>query len=139
MPIILDIYGVIFINNQINKPLLMVTDQYRKNGHKIYLASNVEKEKRDFFMKECQLCDHAEALFCSGELNTAKPNWLFYDKVTKAVDANPEDIIFFDDSAVNVDHARNYGWQAFVYQDIQQVKNEINIFLKTKEKQNVIS
>jgi len=129
MPIIFDIFGVVY-TGEINKKLFDITDSYRAKGHKVYLASNVEVAKINIFMEDLGLKNHVDDIFCSGSLGVAKPAYGFYHEVTQRIDENPENIIFFDDSMMNVDGAQAYGWHGFLYEGPQDTENKINAFFK---------
>jgi len=53
--------------------------------------------------------------FFSGDLRLAKPDAEIYELVTQRLDVPPEEVVFFDDRQVNVDAARNAGWDAYLW------------------------
>src|SRR5690606_16318550 len=53
-----------------------------------------------------------EHQFASHEHKLAKPDVEFYRVLEKAVGANGEQVVFFDDLESNVEAARALGWQA---------------------------
>lgn len=128
MPIILDIFGVAYTGT-INRKMFEITDTYRKQGHKVYLASNVEASQVNVFMEEFGLKNHVDGIFCSGSMGVAKPAYGFYHEVTQRIDAIPDSIIFFDDSMVNIDGAQSYGWHAFLYTSVEDMRHKIDDFL----------
>lgn len=134
MPIILDIFGVTYTGT-INKSLFEITDSYRKQGHKIYLASNVETGKINIFMNDLGLKNHVDGIYCSGSLGVAKPAYGFYHTVTEQINSSPEDVIFFDDSLTNIDGAQAYGWHAHLYTNVAEAKEKIDLFLKDKKRE----
>ena len=113
-----DVYGVVYEGRGLNKPLLSAIQPLRQAGHRVCLASNMDKAQRVLFWNALGLKDFADEIFCSGDLNVAKPEPLFYSRVAALLSATPESIIFFDDSAANVDAAKACGWQAFLYTDL---------------------
>ena len=131
MPIILDIFGVAY-TGVINKKMFEITDYYRSQGHKIYLASNVEASKTSVFMEDFGLKRHVDEIFCSGSLGVAKPAYSFYHEVTQRIDAQPDTIIFFDDSMANIDGAQAYGWHAHLYSSTEEMRHKIDNFLNLK-------
>jgi FMN phosphatase YigB (HAD superfamily) len=50
--------------------------------------------------------------FASCVLGLAKPDRAIYEAVTCALDARPEQVLFFDDTLHNVEAARAHGWRA---------------------------
>lgn len=113
-----DVYGVVYENAGLNKPLLAAMQALRKAGYKVCLASNMATAQRVLFWNALGLKNFADEIFCSGDLNVAKPEPFFYSRVAALLSAQPESILFFDDSAANVDAAKACGWQAFLYTDL---------------------
>ena len=125
-----DVYGVVYEHNGLNHPLLAEMQKLRAGGAKVCLASNMAAAQRVLFWNALGLKDFADEIFCSGDLNVAKPEPLFYSRVSAALSANPESIVFFDDSAANIDAARQAGWQAFLYTDVPSTLKIIDDFRK---------
>jgi putative hydrolase of the HAD superfamily len=113
-----DVYGVVYLSNGLNKPLLDLMQDLRTAGNKVCLASNMATAQRVLFWNTLGLKGYADEIYCSGDLNVAKPEPLFYSRVAAALGAEPESIVFFDDSAANIDAAKACGWQAFLYTDL---------------------
>lgn len=53
--------------------------------------------------------------FASQILGCAKPGKEIYEKVAGFINAQPRQILFFDDRAENVETARRMGWHARLY------------------------
>ena len=115
---IFDVYGVAYLGNGLNGSLMAVFDTLRSTGARVVLASNMASGQKKLFWDGLGLKKHADDLYCSGDLNVAKPDAGFYSAVTTALKTDPESIVFFDDSAANVDAAKACGWQAFLYTDV---------------------
>jgi len=114
---IFDVYGVVYEDGKLNQPLLQVLKDLRAKGHRVALASNMASAQRALFWEALNLKAFADEFFCSGDLNVAKPAALFYSRVAAALSAEPESILFFDDSAANVEAAKACRWHAFLYTD----------------------
>ena len=114
---VFDVYGVVYQGGALNKELCARMKDLRASGRRVALASNMGKTQRVLFWNALGLSAYADEIFCSGDLNVAKPSHLFYSRVAAALGAEPESILFFDDSAANVDAAKACGWHAFLYTD----------------------
>jgi putative hydrolase of the HAD superfamily len=125
-----DVYGVVYDGGRMNKPLLDLMQELRASGSRVCLASNMAAAQRVLFWNALGLKGFADEIFCSGDLNVAKPEPLFYSRVSAALSVEPESIVFFDDSAANVDAARIAGWQAFLYTDVPATTKIIETFRK---------
>lgn len=113
-----DVYGVVYENGGLNRPLLAEMQRLREAGNRVCLASNMATAQRVLFWNALGLKHYADEIFCSGDLNVAKPEPLFYSRVAALLSVEPESIMFFDDSAANIDAAKACGWQAFLYTDL---------------------
>lgn len=125
-----DVYGVVYEGGGLNKPLLKIMQGLREAGNRVCLASNMATAQRILFWNALGLKAYADEIFCSGDLNVAKPEPLFYSRVEARLGVDPESILFFDDSAANVDAARACGWQAFLYTDVPSTLQTIDNFRK---------
>lgn len=123
-----DIHGVVYKSGGLNKPLLEAMQTLRKAGHKVCLASNMGSAQRVLFWNALGLKNFADEIFCSGDLKVAKPEPLFYSRVAALLSVEPESILFFDDSAANIDAAKACGWQAFLYTDLSSTLKIIQNF-----------
>lgn len=61
--------------------------------------------------------------FFSGELAVAKPDRAIYTAVSEGLGLAPESLLFIDDRQVNVDAAREAGWQAHLWQSDADTEN----------------
>ena len=89
-----------------------------RQSYRVSLLSNTnaihwEQSLRDFFnYKGLGIGDFFEEVFLSYELGVEKPAPEIFHIVAERLGAQPEDILFLDDSEVNCEAARNCGLQA---------------------------
>lgn len=112
---LLDVYGVVYVDGKVNLPLLEPLTVWRQRGLRVALASNMASEQKVLFWDGLGLRAFADKLLCSGDFYVAKPALSFYGRAQIALDAAPESILFFDDSGPNVEAARICGWHAHLY------------------------
>lgn len=117
MPLVLDIFGLVILQNGLNEPLLRMCKHWREEGEKIYGASNMTAIQNDKLWDMPGVRDAFDDIYCSGLLGVSKPDPIFYSTVANKLHVMPEHILFFDDSGSNVEAARRMGWQAYVYSD----------------------
>lgn len=55
--------------------------------------------------------DRIERLFSSGRMRVAKPDTGYFRHIEDELDLKPEEILFVDDYAENIEAARGCGWQ----------------------------
>jgi putative hydrolase of the HAD superfamily len=125
MFLLLDVYGVSFIGKGLNEPLLQGVQAFRAKGLRVNFASNMPTIQKTLFWNGLGLKKYGDKILCSGDLHVAKPSPAFYSRVAAELGATPDSILFFDDSAANVDAACACGWRAFVYHDVTTTLKQI--------------
>jgi putative hydrolase of the HAD superfamily len=125
MILLFDVYGVAFIGKGLNKSLLDAVQMRRAGGWRVGFASNMAAMQKPVFWNVMGLKNYGDKIFCSGDLGVAKPSPAFYSRVADELGVAPESILFFDDSMTNVEAARQSGWQAFLYTDVETTLQQI--------------
>jgi len=86
-----------------------VVGALRRNGYGVHLGTNQERN-RATHMREVLGYDALFDVSCySWELGVCKPDPAFFTEAASRIGADPEDIVFIDDSARNVAAARDVG------------------------------
>ena len=123
MILVLDVFGVVYQSGGLNDPLIDWVQTLRNTQDiKVVLASNMARAQANHFLHDMGLEDKFDDLFCSGAIGHAKPDRRFYNHVTGALGVPPQMILFFDDSGRNVTGAQAFGWRAYLYESVGQVK-----------------
>lgn len=68
-----------------------------------------------------QISDHLDQAFLSFKTGLVKPDREAFEMVTETFSCRPQEILFFDDSPLNVSGAANYGLQAVLAVGIDEV------------------
>lgn len=84
----------------------------RRNGDRVFLATNQEHMRASYLMNELSLASAVDGIFYSAALGHRKPARAFFASVTESVACAPSQIVFIDDTEANVIAARDYGWNA---------------------------
>ena len=87
----------------------------RQRGVLCCLASNQEKHRADYIVAKMGFGDAFDRLFFSCDLGYTKPDHSFYESIANSLHTEGQSIMFWDDSLLNVEAARDYGWRAEVY------------------------
>ncbi len=87
----------------------------RNKGMKVYLASDNEKRRAEYLMKEIGLSKEFDGAFFSFNLGVTKSDPKFFEKVIDKLKADPSEIYYFDDDQKNVDVAKSVGIIAEIY------------------------
>ncbi len=78
-----------------------------------------EAQARFPFLKETR------GVTVSGDIALIKPDRAIYDRHAASFDLDPAKTIFIDDSAPNVDGARQAGWQAIHFTDSERLQQDL--------------
>lgn len=84
-----------------------------KAGHMVHAITNFAREKFDIARARfpfLNLFDHA---LVSADVGLLKPDYRIYHRFVRDVGLRPEELIFVDDSAVNISAAQSVGYRVF--------------------------
>lgn len=76
--------------------------------------------------------DLVDVLIYSHEVGLAKPDERIYALTCERLGLKPEEIIFVDDVAVNIEGARAFGMRGILFKDNAQTVAEIEAFIRAK-------
>lgn len=95
----------------------------KKAGYKTYLLSNASVRVFDRFF-DIPALSLLDGLFISALYGTIKPEKEIYEAFFKKFSLAPEECFFIDDNLVNIEAAKAFGMDGFVYRphDIQGLK-----------------
>lgn len=93
--------------------------------YKTAILSNAWPGARESFMSDFGLHRVVDAMIISAEEGVAKPDARIYRVALDRLGVQPEEAVFVDDLAVNVEGARALGMQAIRFQDRHQVLAEL--------------
>jgi len=92
--------------------VLASVQRLRAGGMRVYLATNQERHRARYLMETLGLLAHVDGIVHSAALGHSKPSPAYFAAAAAKVGAGPEEIVFIDDNAGNVDAARLAGWRA---------------------------
>lgn len=100
-------------NNEFFNDTIETIKKLKNLGYKVYLLSNLKEIDYEKFIKHFNASIFDE-MFLSFKLDMLKPNDDIYQYVINKLNANPENIYFFDDNKENVDGAIRNGINAYL-------------------------
>lgn len=110
-----------FIDKQETHQLLQTLKQ---NDYKTGFLSNTEIPAVEHFLEK-KYDQFFDALIFSCIEKTAKPEEKIYQIALDKIEVKPEEAVFIDDKAVNIEMARKIGMNGIVFKSIDQVKEEL--------------
>ena len=97
--------------------------------YKTATLSNAWLDAREVMKAKYQLNNFVDIMIFSAEEGYAKPDTRLYQIALERLDVQPEEVVFLDDAARNVDAARLLGMQAIQFQDNTQAIPEVQKYL----------
>lgn len=87
----------------------------RASGVGCYLATNQDRTRGSFMHEALGYATLLDGEFYSWELRLAKPDPAYFTTVLGRLGARPDEVLFVDDNAANVEGARSVGLEADVW------------------------
>ncbi len=104
-----------------------ISDRIAASGRYLTAAINNEgAEINDYRIERFALRRTFASFFSSCYVGLRKPNAPIYELALKVTQRAPEECIFVDDRAINVESARQVGMDAIVFQDARQLAKELS-------------
>ena len=104
-----------------------------KGKYKLCVLSNTNALHMNDYLKTKKILGHFDQLFLSYEMGCSKPDVAIYKKITQELQVKPEQILFFDDKAENIEGARKAGWQAEIFNGVKKAKLRFEQHVKQVE------
>lgn len=103
----------------LNLPLLDLVKRLGRSGDtRLFIATNQEHIRAFHLWSEVGLRHHFEEMFYAARFGVGKNSARFYENVEQLIGQQAQPPLFFDDSAKVVATARQHGWEAVLYNDL---------------------
>ncbi len=87
-------------------------------GFKVFLATNNEKYRVEYLLKELDLEKKFDKIYASGYMGYKKPDTTFFRYILNDQNMKPEEVLVWDDDIEHVVSARKLGIQAEIFTSI---------------------
>lgn len=115
----------------VDQQLIEIIKKLRKKGIKCYLATNQEKYRAEYLVDQLGFGEVFDEIFASAHIGQRKPNKEFFEKVMERLKKlKVGNILFWDDTKANVDAAKQFGWKAHIYTDLDNFTQKMSRYLK---------
>jgi len=109
-------------DSKVNEPLLEVARQLKARGDvRLYIATNQEHMRAQYLWQTLKFGEVFEDIFHSALIGAMKPNKPYYEWVSNRIGPQSEPPLFFDDSEPVIKGARDHGWEAVAYNELEDV------------------
>ena len=100
----------------LNQPLLDVVARLRAHGDsRLYIATNQEHIRATWLWSHLGLAKLFDDMFHSARVGIRKPDPAYFDFIAERIGPQHEPPLFFDDSPHVIDGARRAGWEAVLF------------------------
>lgn len=103
---------------EVDEEVIKVVQDWRAQGIRCCLATDQEKYRATYLMETVGLQDAFDEAFFSCDLGVPKDSSEFFEIVLSALEVAPEEVVYFDDDAKNVEIARGLGIDGRVYSQV---------------------
>lgn len=90
---------------------------------RLYLATNQDHSRAQFLWQSLGLRDIFEDMFYSARFGRTKAHGKFYEMAEERMAASELPPLFFDDTPKVVDAARKHGWEAVLFDKVEDCAN----------------
>lgn len=101
--------------------------------YKIGLLTNANRGHIDDVMRNLGLEALFDSIVVSADIGVVKPQPAIYKAILKDLEVDPEEAVFIDDTARNVDGAISLGIHAILYQDLAGLQRQLQKVLPDGE------
>ncbi len=117
--------------HNIDETLVEHVQQLRKKGIICCLATNQEKYRIEYMLKEMGFADKFDKIFVSCNMQVKKPDLNYFKKILNNFeDTKKEEVLFFDDSKANILSAREFGIHAELYTTYKNFQHTLSKYLE---------
>lgn len=107
--------------NDLDEEVIDILQKLRKNGIKVYLASDHSEYRKNDLWDRVGLKKYFDGYFFSCDLGVTKDDVKFFEKVLDELSLQSIEVMFLDDEEENVGVARKMGIRADVYESVSQL------------------
>jgi epoxide hydrolase-like predicted phosphatase len=125
---LLELQRDFWAGNQLDAELVQFIRDLRPR-YKTALLSNAWPDGREAFTRHFGLDSVMDAMIISAEEGMAKPDARIYEIATKRLGVRPEEAVFVDDTAKNVQAARAVGMKGVQFENTAQAIAEVQQYL----------
>ena len=123
-----DLIGVLCKKNEETDRYIIDKVKQVCGNVKIVIATNNYSLIRNF-IEDTFNTENLDDIFISAEMNTSKPDTSFYEYILNKYNLKPHELLFIDDSQMNVDSAKRLGINTIKINDGDDVYEKVVKFL----------
>lgn len=110
----------------INQNVISIIKNLKEKGYRLGIFSNFTKSGAQFIKNNSLITSLFDTIVISSEIALAKPNHDAYKYLINKLDLPPQEIIFIDDSQINIDAAENIGIKSILFKNSPILKKQLS-------------
>lgn len=110
-------------DSNVNQPLLDVVARLKAAGTPLYVATNQEHMRAQWLWQQLKFGELFDDMFHSARIGHMKPARPYFDWIDNRLGRRDAPPLFFDDREDVVKGANAHGWEAVLYDEIDDVLN----------------
>lgn len=108
----------------LNIPVVEIARKLKATGDcRLYIATNQEHLRAMWLWGKLGLGEIFDDIFYSARLGARKPEEKFFEHVSRSIGEQTEAPLFFDDTPKVIDAARAHGWEAVLFDTVEDCRN----------------
>lgn len=109
-------------DSNIQPEVLSLVARLNAQNVQTFVATGQEHYRAGYLWKELRFSDHFERIFYSADIGFLKKDVSFFEAINRTLNIQPrERPIFFDDQPEIVEIAKRAGWDAVVFNSVQDI------------------
>jgi putative hydrolase of the HAD superfamily len=114
--------------------IITAVQNLRHDGMICCLATSQECNRAEYMKTRMGFQDVFDHLFFSCEIGWQKPQHAYYQHIEKTLNLEKGSFLFWDDFHVNVEAAREFGWNAELYTDFDEFEKTIKKYITLEKR-----
>lgn len=121
------------LEDKVDNRIIKVVKKLKNKGIKCYLATNQEKYRTDYIIKNMVLGKIFDNIFSSSLIGFRKPEKKFYLYIYNSIrkdikNIKKSEILYWDDKKENIKAAKEFGFRAELYENFLKFQKKIKCF-----------
>jgi putative hydrolase of the HAD superfamily len=117
--------------HKIDQKIIRHIQELRAKGIICAVATNQDRYRTAYLLENMGFGECFDAIFASAHLGKAKPDKEFFNLILQEYNYKPTEVVFWDDSAANVEAAKNIGITARIYKNFEDYKDTMDEIMGT--------
>lgn len=103
--------------------------EIKSRGYKTAMLTNNVREWMLIFNKKFKLDEYFDIIVNSADLRIRKPEPGIYQEVMQKLSVREDQLIFIDDSVVNIEGARSLGIKSILFDSFGNFKSQLKLYI----------